>query len=530
MWVEADPRFGVTIHCKRLPAVGIAMSLQALLAYPIAELRTQRLPELFESIDQAEEDDMPLITALVDRAFEGDDGLAVLRTPEVQHAICGTALAHADTAVRCFTLVLCKRLTSSPPDVRILCESGVLPAIAGLVGDSSLAVADKATQVFVACAESPDCLRAALEHTQTRERLLALLAPGPAGGLPTVGLRTLAMFGAMAGLGEEQYSLCEACGAFAPALAAWNGDDELVRLNALEIFPLLARHKRGMEWLRGHGVLAGLVALVVGSDADGDGVMVTLALPSVLHCLASLLEYGDDETAEAVLGADGLLLRAVWPRVEPSAGHANGARDASLALVRAAACTRRGLLLVLGQLAEQGGAGCVGKQLKSSDQRAKVSALGVVAQLCSSSARYAADADVARAQPTLRALVAAVSPRESTAAADALATLVALPTFEVRVAALRLLLALAQAEWGALLLANSEAVLDFLMHSGLIQLTPDELRDKHALAGSLLKWPSVVGALGAGSGTVRHLQAYADAGPFAYLPRAGPQVMGPLTL
>jgi hypothetical protein len=360
--------------------------LHALLQAPLDELRTQRLPELFQCIDHAEESDVPLLTALVDRAFEGADGLAVLRQDGVQHAIRDSALAHPDPSVRCFALMLCRRLTTTPSDVRTLCESGVMPAVAGLVSESSLAVAEKAAQVVMACAKAPDVLKAVLDHPPTLQRLLAPCATAGSGSLSTAGLRTLAVFAEAAAAGEEQYALCEASGALAPALAAWNSSDMLVRLNALEVFALLARRKRGMAWLASSGALQGMLAIACGGDTGE--ALAALHLPAVLHCLAELLEHNDDDqAASAVLGADGLLLRSLWPKIEPSAGHGDGVREATLSLVRAAGCSRAGLVLVLTQLAEQGEHAGLRKQLRASNERARVGALGVVAQLCSSSAR-----------------------------------------------------------------------------------------------------------------------------------------------
>lgn len=41
-------------------------------------------------------------------------------------------------------------------------------------------------------------------------------------------------------------------------------------------------------------------------------------------------------------------------------------------------------------------------------------------------------------------------------------------------------------------------------------LTPDELREKHSVASSLLKWPAATAAIGEGSATLRHLEASSD--------------------
>lgn len=105
-----------------------------------------------------------------------------------------------------------------------------------------------------------------------------------------------------------------------------------------------------------------------------------------------------------------------------------------------------------------------------------------------------------------------------------------LPSPDLRMAAIRLLRALAALDWGASHLARSEAVLDLLTHSGRVQLSPDELREKHGLASVLADSPHVVGVLGAGSGVVRRMRDFAAAGPFAHLPRSEPGVMSPMTI
>jgi hypothetical protein len=366
-------------------------AVQALLAVPLHELRTQRLPELFACIDHAEEADVPLLTALVDRVFEGADGLAVLRQAPVQQAIRDSALAHDDPSVRCFALMLCRRLATTPSDVRVLCDSGVMPAVAGLVSEASLAVAEKAAQVIMACAQAPDVLKTVLDHPATLQRLLAPCATAGAGHISTACLRTLAVFAEAAAAGEEQYGLCEGCGALAPALAAWRSSDQLVRLNALEVFALLASRKRGMTWLTSCGVVDEMLATVHGSEGgDTGGAMAALHLPAVLHCLAELLEHNDDDqSAISILGPDCHLLRCLRPKIEPAAGHGDGVREATLSLFRAAGCSRVGLLHVLSQLAEEGEHAGLRRQLRASNERARVGAIGVVAQLCSSSARCA---------------------------------------------------------------------------------------------------------------------------------------------
>jgi len=282
---------------------------------------------------------------------------------------------------------------------------------------------------------------------------------------------------------------------------------------------------RGLHWLEAHGVVDGLLAQARGAEADGDAPMAEVQRPSVYHCLAELLEAGGDAAADKALSTGGLL-GPLWRQLEPAGG---GARDAALAAVRGAACSRRGCILVLRQTASGGAADPLAKLLRSSDARAKVGAFAAAAQLCSSCARFAADGEVASVQPALRALIAAVSPSAGTAPGDALAALVALPAEELRVAALRLLLGLAQLEWGALALARCEGLLHLLLHAGAV-LTPDELRDKHALASALLKSTAAADVIGAGAATVRQLREYVAAGPFAAQSKAEARPEGPLTL
>ncbi|EOD07632.1 hypothetical protein EMIHUDRAFT_465702 [Emiliania huxleyi CCMP1516] len=629
-----------------------------LLRLPVDELRSSRLAELLASIDAADAADAPLLTLLFDKAFSGDAGLQLLRSAAVQEALRATALVHADDAIRSFALVHCKRLAAAAADVSLLGASGVLQQIAVLVSDASLGVSQRAVGFFVACAASAGALRAVLDHAPSRTALLApcaAAAADPAGGVPALALRTLALFGEIAAIGDAQCAMCEESGALDLALAAWRGSDELVRLNALEVFALLARVPRGLHWLEAHGVVDDLLAQARGAEADGDAPM-----------------------AEAL--SSGGLLGPLWRQLEPAGG---GARDAALAAVRGAACSRRGCILVLRQTASGGAADPLARLLRSSDARAKVGAFAVAAQLCSSCARFAADGEVASVQPALRALIAAVSPSAGTAPGDALAAL------ELRVAALRLLLGLAQLEWGAgdgaiwgetgrdgeiwgevpmrlqdvglvgaaaagmmmlemikaaammaavmkttmvmlaaiesgdgeegksaelepagggardaalaavrgaacsrrgcilvlrqtasggaadplarllrssdarakvgafavaaqlcsscarfaadgevasvqpalraLALARCEGLLHLLLHAEAV-LTPDELRDKHALASALLKSTAAADVIGAGAATVRQLREYVAAGPFAAQSKAEARPEGPLTL
>ncbi|EOD13699.1 hypothetical protein EMIHUDRAFT_124426, partial [Emiliania huxleyi CCMP1516] len=247
-----------------------------LLRLPVDELRSSRLAELLASIDAVDAADAPLLTLLFDKAFGGDAGLQLLRSAAVQEALRATALVHADDAIRSFALVHCKRLAAAAADVSLLGASGVLQQIAVLVSDASLGVSQRAVGFFVACAASAGALRAVLDHAPSRTALLApcaAAAADPAGGVPALALRTLALFGEIAAIGDAQCAMCEESGALDLALAAWRGSDELVRLNALEVFALLARVPRGLHWLEAHGVVDDLLAQARGAEADGDAPM-----------------------------------------------------------------------------------------------------------------------------------------------------------------------------------------------------------------------------------------------------------------
>ncbi|EOD10504.1 hypothetical protein EMIHUDRAFT_437881 [Emiliania huxleyi CCMP1516] len=291
--------------------------------------------------------------------------------------------------------------------------------------------------------------------------------------------------------------------------------------------------------------------------------MAEVQLPSVFHCLAELLEAGGDAAVDKALSTGGLL-GPLWRQLEPAGG---GARDAALAAVRGAACSRRGCILVLRQTASGGAADPLARLLRSSDARAKVGAFAVAAQLCSSCARFAADGEVASVQPALRALIAAVSPSAGTAPGDALAALVALPAEEPPASCASRRCGCCSASrsssgaremgrygWiggdtgrygeirgdihisphlptslGALALARCEGLLHLLLHAEAV-LTPDELRDKHALASALLKSTAAADVIGAGAATVRQLREYVAAGPFAAQSKAEARPEGPLTL
>ena len=108
-----------------------APSIEALATLSPAELRT-RLPELFAAIDAADDASAPLVASLAGRAFDGNEGLDVLRDPlSVPFALRG--LGHTDSQVRSLTAQQLTRLAATTADVNLLKERGLLSTLASLV-------------------------------------------------------------------------------------------------------------------------------------------------------------------------------------------------------------------------------------------------------------------------------------------------------------------------------------------------------------------------------------------------------------
>ena len=501
--------------------------IDELASLPPAELRG-RLSDLFDHIDAATEASAPTLSTLAGRAFEGEAGLAALRDeaclPFLLHG-----LGSQDSEVRALTLIQVERLSQSEPDVVLLRDRGLLLLVAtAAAADRSLRVAQKATDVFAAIATAGGAaLGAALD-----DAVLGALRSATGGGTE-LALRVLALCAGMAAAGDEQFALCAGAGLLEPILALWRGDDPLVRLNAVELFCVLARPAAGLGWLAETGVLAEFGAALdvpIGEDALGD-----LMRPSLVTCLATLIETGPAGAA-AELVATLNLTRRLWPLL---AAREPEQHSAALAAVRAIATSVGGMASVLERAAEGGGSGAapLGALLKSHDEHSRVGALSVLAQLAASlAAATAADspaplerAAAARLEASLRALVGLASTHASQSAADALAVAGGSLSAELRAAVLGLLSALAGLEWGAAELCASEGLLELLCtsHAAVLSPAPDELRLKHATAAALLQWAGAADALG--PATLSTLEAYVTAGPFAaQRPRAS--VADPMTL
>ena len=101
-------------------------ALASLAALPAETLRA-RLPELFTCIDAASEANAPLVASLAGRAFEGEEGLALL-CHESSLPFVRRGLTHGDSQVRSLTATHLARLATTASGVSLLCERGVLTA------------------------------------------------------------------------------------------------------------------------------------------------------------------------------------------------------------------------------------------------------------------------------------------------------------------------------------------------------------------------------------------------------------------
>ena len=147
-----------------------APSIEALATLSPAELRT-RLPELFAAINAADDASAPLVASLAGRAFDGNEGLDVLRDPlSVPFALRG--LGHTDSQVRSLTAQQMTRLASTAADVNLLKERGLLSTLASLIDDEVLSVSQRAAEVFTACAAAgAEPLRIVLTDEPTMQKL-----------------------------------------------------------------------------------------------------------------------------------------------------------------------------------------------------------------------------------------------------------------------------------------------------------------------------------------------------------------------
>ena len=491
-------------------------ALSALSGASAEELRGAQLETLFRAIDGVSFESAPLVTSLVGRAFEGEGGLEALRSSSVLPYVV-RGLEHPDEVVRSQTIVLLVRFATSAADLALLRSRDVLPIIAAAVGDRSLKVSQSAATFFeAAAAAGAEQLRALLD-APTVHALLALSEKAEA-----LRLRAAALAAEMAAKGDTQFALCVVdLGLLAPLLELWRAGDPLVRINVIEVFGTLARCPSGFAWLRSTGVSSELCHLV---DCDeGDDVVVALQRPSALHCLAELVEGG---RAPGLLDEERLVER-VWPLLTAAA--AAGEHSSALALLRAAASTPGGAAQVLRRGVE--GVQPLPRLMRSHDERTKVGAFSVAAQLCATAA--SGNVELPPLLPALQAIIAGAATSPSTTAADAAAQLASQSFSDgLRSAALQLLLALAALSWGAVALATSESTLELLLGGATaFPVGPPELRQKHAVARALLEVPAARDALAAQPPLLEQLEAYVVAGPFApQRSRNTARMAAPLTL
>ena len=186
------------------------------------------------------------------------------------------------------------------------------------------------------------------------------------------------------------------------------------------------------------------------------------------------------------------------------------------------------------------GAGALASILTAHDERTRVSAMCVTAQLAATYAGAttgatgggAADGMQREDETTgalgesLVQLVGACSPSATTTPADAIANMGRSLSDELRIAALTLLQALACVQWGASELGASEGVLELLLTGETVHTVPaSELRLKHSIAVALVRWPNALDATSS-----KALKAYVSAGPFAPQRAREAQAAAPLTL
>lgn len=418
------------------------------------------LADLFVEIDGATEANAALVISQAARALEGDAGLAILRdaasVPFVRRG-----LTHQDSRVRELTIAQLMRLATTPADVTLLRERGLLAEVAGALGDGVLHVAQRAAAFLTACAMAGAAtLELALADDGTQSRLASLVG-GDTGSV--VELRALDTFAAMAASGDTQFALmANQHGLLARALALWRGADPLVRLNAVEIFGVLARCGAGFTWLHSHGVLREMLACVDGSV--GDDPLVDLQRPIVLGCLGALLETGGG-TAQAALLTEAGIVRRLWPLLSSGVSEQVGA---ALAVLRAAATTTLGATAIVAHLSSEPAAAALAPLaalMRAHDERTRIGALSVAAQLLTTHAsdlgatpptpvevEATADATAATSgaiDVTLQSLVRTISPTASTTTADAVANGARSVGGDLRLASYELLVAMAHVEWGA---------------------------------------------------------------------------------
>ncbi|KAL1529163.1 hypothetical protein AB1Y20_000122 [Prymnesium parvum] len=487
--------------------------LQQLSSATLEELRTSRLPLLFAAIDAATLDVSPQITSIVRRAFDGDEGLAALRAPSTLPFL-ERGVEHPDDLVRSYTIDQLRRLAATDlPHLR-----PVLPKIAAAIHDPALRVSESAAAFFAAVADAGVGPLRLLLSDETVASLTQTLrrAADP------IALRAANLLCALASKGEAQLGLCVELELLAPVLELWRQGDPLVRLNLIEIFGALALSAAGFEWLRAGGIVAELCRLV-DWEAEEDAI-VALQRPAALHCLGSLLEAGGDAAVDLLLKEEQIVSR-LWPFLTAAAGE----HSAALVLLRGAAASAVGAA----QLLERGldGLQPLPAMMRSHDERVRVGAFSVSAQLCATMVAHNS-LELPALVLTLQGLISSAAASASSSAADTIAQ-VACSSFSeaLRTSALSLLLSLAQLHWGAAALCSSESTLELLLSSAAsFPVGPNELRQKHAIAQLLVSMPVASTILGADSGVMQSLRKYAQNGPFhPQRPRAA-KAAAPLTL
>jgi hypothetical protein len=392
-------------------------------------------------------------------------------------------------------------------------------------------VSQCAVDLFTACARAGTApLLVVLDDTQTIEAFRAI-----SGGGSVLELRALALFAALATAGEEHFEMVASRGFLDHAIMLWRGGDPLVRLNAVEIFATLARQPAGVSWLDAAGLLAELCAAL--DTPVGEDMLLDLLRPTLVGCLATLLEMGGRTVTDALL-VEHRLVQRLWPILMT---HAAEQLHAALAALRVAVATPSGMTAVLAlNGTDTAAAGALTMLVRAHDERTRVGALALTAQLvstCADATRSIAHqathvdgtvAAMSESEAAVQTVVRACSPSSSTSATDAISGMARSLSEDLRAVALQLLSALAQTRWGAMELCASEGAIELLLTSESVHTVPaEELRLKHAVAVALAQWPFVAASLGA---SAAEFNAYVTAGPFTSQRSRQAVPAAPLTL
>ena len=170
----------------------------------------ERLPDLFQAVEAADEATRPLVQSIAERAFAGEAGLAVLLHSA---PLIARGLSHSDTGVRALTLVQLVRMAPSPVGLAELINHKLLEGIAVAVGDRDLTISQRASSFFIACAAGGrEQLALALADTPTLAALRTLVVGASSRSGSVLALRALALCVEMAATGDAQFELVAACG------------------------------------------------------------------------------------------------------------------------------------------------------------------------------------------------------------------------------------------------------------------------------------------------------------------------------